>query len=344
MIGEAAVVQFVEQYNRQWEPIQPSFFEITVAMAFDHFRNEKVDIAIIETGLGGRLDSTNIIQPLLSVITNIGFDHMQLLGNTLPAIASEKAGIIKFETPVVIGEWHKETAPVFKAKAKEASAPVHFASRHIRLDALKSSLTHQVYSVRIGKKEWFKRLTCDLTGPYQSKNLAAVLETMWCWNKYYPESIIADGVIQQALSKVQQLTHMIGRWMILEREPLTITDAAHNEHGMRAMLPRLLSIPCKRRHFVLGFVGDKLITDMLAMFPRDAQYYWCAPDIPRRKEVVETQAAGYLLGLEGEAHASVHDAYKAARKAAQAKDMIFIGGSSYVVGDLLASIKYKTGT
>jgi dihydrofolate synthase / folylpolyglutamate synthase len=335
MISHQQVIRFVEQYKDQWQDIQPSFFEITVAMAFDHFRKQKVDIAIIETGLGGRLDSTNIIQPLLSVITNIGFDHTQFLGTTLEQIAFEKAGIIKPKIPVVIGEWNGKTAPVFKAKAKQENAPIHFASKHLQMEPLKKSLQKNSFAVHIGQDTWIKNLSTDLTGPYQEKNMATVLETMWCWNKYYPQQAISYNIIKRGLAAVKSSTHMIGRWMIIGRNPLIIADAAHNDHGMKAMLPELLNISVTRRHFVLGFVNDKDILKILKLFPEDGQYYWCSPDIPRGKPAQETKEIGASVALSGQAYASVAKAYQAAIKQAGNKDLIFVGGSSYVVGDFL---------
>ena len=335
MISQKEVIQFVERYNDQWKVIEPSFFEITVAMAFDHFRNQKVDIAIIETGLGGRLDSTNIIQPMLSVITNIGFDHTQFLGNTLEQIAFEKAGIIKSKTPAIIGEWNAKTAPVFKEKANHESAPIHFASKHLQLKEIKKTLSRNSFDVQINSHLWIKNLSTDLTGPYQEKNIATVLESMWCWNKYYPQHAISNAIIKRGLVSVKSSTNMIGRWMIMGNKPLIIADAAHNDHGMKAMLPELLNIPVLNRHFVLGFVNDKDILKMLKMFPADGKYYWCSPDIPRGRPSSETLEIGATVSLKGKSYATVDKAYQAALKQAGKNDLIFIGGSSYVVGDFL---------
>lgn len=335
MISRREVVHFVKQYAAMWSSVQPSFFEITVAMAFDHFRRKKVDMAIIETGLGGRLDSTNIIHPLMSVITNIGFDHMNMLGDTLPEIAGEKAGIIKPCVPVVVGEWKAETAPVFREKAKREKAPIHFASRHLRVTKTAQGLAQQSFRVERPSGDWFSKITTDLTGPYQLQNLRTVLESLHRWNMYYPGARISDAVIRRGMRNVKQTTGMVGRWMILEKEPLVITDAAHNQHGMMAMLPELLRIRAQKRHIVLGFVNDKDVSKILTLFPNDAQYYWCSPDIPRGKPAEETVQVGAELGLYGKGYSSVKSAFKAARKAAGKKDLVFVGGSSYVVGDLL---------
>ncbi len=339
MISKQEVIRFVKTYKDQWEEIAPSFFEITVAMALNHFRRHEVDIAVIETGLGGRLDSTNIIQPMLSVITNIGFDHMNLLGNTLPEIAYEKAGIIKPGTPAIIGEWDADTAPVFTAKAADVFAPLHFASRHLRVNALSAGRGKQGFSVSLRGSRWFDKIDIDLIGPYQRQNLATVLETIYCWNKYYPQLKISNTAIKKGVGNVVTHTGMMGRWMVIQQTPLVITDAAHNHHGMSAMLPTLLSMPSRQRRFVLGFVNDKDIQKILALFPSDGVYYWCSPDIPRRRPSEEVMKEGADSGLTGSAYKSVQMAFRQAIKDARDQDLIFVGGSSYVVGEFLSKIK-----
>ncbi len=339
LISETDVIRFVEKHKTKWATIKPSFFEITVAMAFDHFRSRKVDIAIIETGLGGRLDSTNVILPLMSVITNIGYDHMQLLGQTLPEIASEKAGIIKKNTPVVIGEWHKETSLVFKNKASAENAPIFFASRHIRIKKHKGDLLQSYFNIHTKSAPWLGEIVSDLTGPYQQKNIRTVLEACWVWNQYFPHQYLTDKIIKSGLRSVKQSTNMIGRWMIIRKDPLVIADAAHNIDGIKNIIPEILRVPAETKHFVLGFVNDKDIKKILSLFPVDAKYYWCSPDIPRGKSAQETQQEGASLGLAGLVYESVFKAYSAAVKSSLKKDFIFIGGSSYVVGDFLA--KYE---
>ncbi len=337
-IPEQDVVRFVKKYKEHFERIKPSFFEITVALAFDYFRQEKVDIAIIETGLGGRLDSTNIISPLLSVITNIGFDHMQMLGHTLQEIAFEKAGIIKHETPVVIGEWKRETAPVFKAKALKENSPIYFASRHLVLEQKKSADVSQKFSVRTRSSVWFEDLTLGLLARYQKLNLTTVLEALYQWNRYYPDDRISDLSIKKGLGNVKSLTNMKGRWMIMNQRPLVITDSAHNAEGLRGILPELLKQVVKRRHFVLGFVSDKDVSKILAMFPKNGIYYWCRADIPRSRDVAALQEEGMAHGLRGNRFENVRQAYSAAFASAGSDDLIFVGGSSYVVGDFLKDI------
>jgi dihydrofolate synthase/folylpolyglutamate synthase len=339
MIPEAEVIHFVEKYKDQWASIQPSFFEITVAMAFYYFRKKKVDIAIIETGLGGRLDSTNIIMPRMSVITNIGFDHMNMLGNTLPEIASEKAGIIKKRIPVIIGDWRKETALVFKKKAGLEESPIYFASKHLKVEVIKNGLLNAKIRVSTRAGIWMKALLTDMTGPYQQQNVRTVLEAFYQWNRHYPEAQVNDRIIQKGLKEVKTNTNMIGRWMVIRKKPLVIADAAHNHHGMMAMLPGLLAYPARKRHFVLGFVADKDIFKILGLFPGSGHYYWCAPAIPRAKPAEESQLAGQQSGLLGLAFRSVSDAFAQAIKEAGANDLVFVGGSSYVVGDFLASLR-----
>lgn len=339
MIGRDEVVDFVHRQKAAWADIQPSFFEMTVAMAFEHFRQSGVEIAIIETGLGGRLDSTNIIQPQLSVITNIGFDHMQQLGHTLPEIAGEKAGIIKPGIPAVIGQWQAETAPVFQAMARAQGSGISFACRHIRLRPEAVFSGGMRWTAYAGRQRWLDDLQTDLSGPYQKNNLRTVLQAVWKWNETYPQQVVPENAVREGLADVKGRTGMIGRWMILRRDPLVITDAAHNMHGMAAMLPGLLALPAQRRHFVLGFVSDKEVAPILRAFPKDGMYYWCAPDLPRRKPVDQLQAEAAALGRPGRAFSSVPEAYSTALQTANPEDLVFVGGSSFVVGDLLANLE-----
>ena len=341
MISKKEVISFVKKYRHDWEKINPSFFEITVAMAFDHFRNQQVDIAIIETGLGGRLDSTNIITPLLSVITNIGYDHMQMLGNTLPEIAQEKAGIIKKDIPVVIGECQEETTGVFKAKAVSMNAPLYFASEQYLITGAKEKRKAVLYDISTRTGDFSSMIKTDLTGPYQGKNLLTVLEACRVWNHYYPQNRLPGKAIMSGLKKVRKNTNMIGRWMVINQKPLVIADAAHNVEGINNIMPRINKIKAASKHFVLGFVSDKDIKKILTLFPLEGKYYWCRPDIPRGKPTDETREEGKEVGLKGRSYPTVLDAYKAACSKAKKKDFIFIGGSSYVVGDLLAGTDWQ---
>jgi dihydrofolate synthase / folylpolyglutamate synthase len=341
MIDKKEVIRFVEENKSSLEQIRPSFFEITVAMAFDHFCKEKVEIAIIETGLGGRLDSTNIITPLISVITNIGFDHMQMLGETLPEIAAEKAGIIKKNVPVVIGEWQKETSVVFKEKAQQLNAPITFASKKAVVEKTKGNQVVSKIKIKTKCGDTTRWIKSDLAGPYQKKNILTVLETCNVWNDFYPASNLSDKVIRDGIRNVRLYTNMIGRWMVINEKPLVITDAAHNIDGIKSILPQILTIKARVKHFVLGFVSDKDVRKILTLFPEDGHYYWCSPDIPRGKPVEDTFNEGRLLGLEGKGYKSVALAYRAALAKAEPGDLIFIGGSSYVVGDFLAKHKIQ---
>src|SRR5690606_35615500 len=227
-------VAFVVKYKANWVEFKPSFFEITVAMAFDHFRNHQVDIAIIETGMGGRLDSTNIILPDLSVITNIGHDHNQFLGDTLAEIAGEKAGIMKPGKPAIIGVWQNETQAVFVASARKVNSKLHFACRHMRVARVKGDFTSQHLTVWTRSGTWFDNLKTDLVGPFQLFNIRTALEAIWRWNEYYSDDYISDQSIRKGLSNVKTSTGLVGRWMVLSMKPIVITDAAHNEHGMKA--------------------------------------------------------------------------------------------------------------
>ncbi|HJW28127.1 MAG TPA: hypothetical protein VJ508_02635, partial [Saprospiraceae bacterium] len=230
---------------------------------------------------------------------------------------------------------NKDTALVFREKAKKENAPIHFASKHIRLTAEQKTLFKQTFTVKMNQPGWPKKVTTDLTGPYQKQNVTTVLESIWCWNKYYPEKSIPEQAVRRGLAAVVSMTGLMGRWMIMHQKPLVIADAAHNEHGMKAMLPQLLSIRAKQRHFVLGFVSDKDVQKILKLFPADGKYYWCAPDIPRGKRASETQNIARDLNLIGNAYQSVAYAFRAAMKEASPGDLIFVGGSSYVVGDFL---------
>jgi dihydrofolate synthase/folylpolyglutamate synthase len=273
---------------------------------------------------------------MLSVITNIGYDHMQMLGTTLPEIAFEKAGIIKKDVPVIIGEWQKESAPVFKSKANIENAPISFASRHILIDEPSRKKLVNRFRIKIRSGSWLENIETDLTGPYQRLNIRTVLEALWCWNKYYPDLKIKNAEIVRGLKTVKESTSMIGRWMLIRENPLVVADAAHNIDGIRSIMPELERIPALGKHFVLGFVADKDVKKILSLFPKNGFYYWCSPDIPRGKPAAETMVIGQSIDLKGDFYKSVNSAYANALRSAKLKDLIFVGGSSYVVGDFLA--------
>jgi dihydrofolate synthase/folylpolyglutamate synthase len=331
MISEDEVVTFVEENQSLIEEISPSFFEATVALAFDYFAKQEVEIAIIEVGLGGRLDSTNIISPEVSVITNISFDHMNILGNTLTAIAGEKAGIIKEETPVIIGQLQEEIAQVFIAKAEEKNAPIIFASQEWEIS--ESEVLNQKRIVTVSHHHQNFELALDLTGSYQLKNVISVLATI--------EQIklkgfeISDEHIISALSQVKTLTGLMGRWQIINENPLIICDTGHNEDGISEVLKNIKETPHQNLLMVIGMVKDKEISKILSLLPKHANYFFCAPDMPRAKPAEELQQEALAFGLKGEAFASVKSALIAAKYQAKTQDLIFIGGSTFVVAEVV---------
>jgi dihydrofolate synthase/folylpolyglutamate synthase len=329
MISEQTVVDFVADYKSDFERIQPSFFEMTVALAFDVFAKEQVDIAIVEVGLGGRLDSTNVINPLLSVITNIGWDHMNLLGDTLPKIAAEKAGIIKPLTPVIIGEYQPQVADVFINKAKQENAGIVFASE----DKSKVKIQNSKEHLEFLKIEAPQHIQLDLAGTYQLNNVRTVLTAVDELRKQ--GFTITDEHITTALKQVKALTGLHGRWEVLSRNPLTICDTGHNPEGITEVLKNIATVNYEQLHFVIGMVNDKDISKVLSMLPAKATYYFCRPDIPRglEAESIKEKAAGF--GLHGEAYGSVKAALQAAQANATDKDLVFVGGSTFVVAEVV---------
>ncbi|WP_343569463.1 folylpolyglutamate synthase/dihydrofolate synthase family protein [Sphingobacterium sp.] len=329
------VVDFVNTHRELIEEVSPSFFEITVAMAFDYFEKNKVDIAVIEVGLGGRLDSTNIIQPLLSVITNIGFDHMNLLGNTLAEIAAEKAGIIKRNTPVVISEYAEETAAVFLDKAAIEHAPIQFASDNYETKMLgvdQDYLTVQARDTAGHSADY----QLDLKGSYQVKNLAGVLLAVDELRQQGFE--ISDQHVYQALKNVQATTGIQGRWQQLSKDPFIICDTGHNEDGIHEVLKNLATTAYDKLHFVIGAMRDKDLSHMLPYLPKDATYYFSAPDMPRAMPSEELRKEAMEFGLTGLDYASVGAAFDAAKEAYQQGNLIFVGGSNFVVAEVLARL------
>lgn len=315
-VSEEYVIRFVEDFkllnSKRIHHLSPSFFELTTALAFKYFADEKVDIAVIEVGLGGRLDCTNIITPILSVITNISFDHTQFLGNTLAQIASEKAGIIKHQVPVVIGETTKETRPVFENKAKEMDAPIFFAEE-------------------IDKNEC-DQYEFELKGSYQKKNLRTILCAMKRLPFIHPEHI------QKGLTNVCKNTGLMGRWQTLSTNPLIICDTGHNVGGWKYLAPQISSVPCDRLHIVFGMVDDKDIRNVLSMLPKNAVYYFTQANNHRAIPAPQVGELAKEYGLSGNTYPTVAQAYEEAKSSASENDFIFIGGSSYIVADLLCHI------
>lgn len=315
-VSEEYVIRFVEDFkhlnSKRIHPLSPSFFELTTALAFKYFAEEKVDIAVIEVGLGGRLDCTNIITPILSIVTNISFDHTQFLGNTLAQIASEKAGIIKHQVPVVIGETTKETRPVFENKAKEMDAPIFFAEE-------------------IDKSEC-DQYEFELKGSYQKKNLRTILCAMKRLPFIHPEHI------QKGLTNVCKNTELMGRWQTLSTHPLIICDTGHNVGGWKYLAPQISSVPCDRLHIVFGMVDDKDIRNVLSMLPKNAVYYFTQANNHRAIPAPQVGELAKEYGLSGNIYPTVAQAYEEAKSSASENDFIFIGGSSYIVADLLCHI------
>ncbi len=310
MIPEDVVTSFVERHRTAFEPIALSFFEWTVGLAFDHFRKEQVDIAVIETGLGGRLDSTNVVTPEVAVITTIGWDHADLLGGTLEAIAGEKAGIIKPGVPVVIGEAEGPIAQVFRQKAAQEASPITFVDQH-------ADLAHPP----------------DLAGPHQERNARTVLEAVRILQgKGWP---IREEHITRGLARTCRNTGLMGRWQVIGHDPLTIADVGHNVDGLRVVKEMLARTPHERLHVVYGTVADKDTHAALAELPREATYHFCRADIPRALDAVQLQQQAQAAGLRGDACGSVRAALDAARAAAEPGDLVLVTGSVFVVAEAL---------
>jgi dihydrofolate synthase/folylpolyglutamate synthase len=333
-ISENEVVDFVERIKPFVSEFQPSFFELTVGMAFEHFRRHKVDIAVVEVGMGGRLDATNIISPECSVITNIGFDHEQFLGNTLAKIASEKAGIIKNNIPTVIGEYNKETQAVFENIAFERCSNLIFSEDIYSCHQLDNDGICSTFTVWKNNEQVFENLQLDLCGPYQEKNLLTVLSTIEVLQKNGYQ--ISRQNIFDALSNVRALTKILGRWDILQlQNPMIIADSAHNSHGLAYVKKAISKIAYNNLHIVFGMVSDKAPEKLLTEFPSDAKFYFCKADLPRALNAETLNEAAQKLGLNGEAYHSVKDAFETAKKNADENDLIFIGGSIFVVAEIL---------
>ncbi|QEM05109.1 bifunctional folylpolyglutamate synthase/dihydrofolate synthase [Mucilaginibacter rubeus] len=341
MISEQTVVDFVEDHRADFDEIAPSFFEMTVALAFDVFAKEKVDIAVIEVGLGGRLDSTNVITPLLSVITNIGWDHMNMLGNTLQLIAGEKAGIIKPGIPVIIGEQQPEVSNVFIDKAAQTNSNIRFASEDWVVEKVKGERQKvkgdaELLELRIQSKDFeFKGydLALDLPGTYQLKNVKTVLSAV---DELRERGFVITGEhLKTALRQVKNLTGLHGRWETLSHNPLTICDTGHNPDGIEEVMKNIASVKYNHLHMVIGMVNDKDTGKVLSLLPKDATYYFCKPDIPRGLDAESMKAQGGAHGLIGEAYLSVKEALLSAQKNAANDDLVFVGGSTFVVAEVV---------
>jgi dihydrofolate synthase/folylpolyglutamate synthase len=332
MVSKDFVVDFVEQQQEIIEEISPSFFEVTVAMAFSYFSEQNVDIAIIEVGLGGRLDSTNIITPELSVITNISLDHTNILGNTLKEIAGEKAGIIKPGIPVVIGESDPETDQVFIQKAKETQSSILFADQQMQIS--KSIKEDEYVNVSISQNGnlLIENLLLDLTGRYQLKNILTVFQAVRTLRTLGFN--ISNEALYSALKDVKELTGLMGRWQILSKNPLIVCDTGHNIAGIKEVIQNINDTPHDRLHLVIGMVKDKDISGVLDLLPTKATYYFCQPQLERALSARELANEAEKHGLKGSVFSTVELAINAARKNANTHDLIYIGGSTFVVAEI----------
>jgi dihydrofolate synthase / folylpolyglutamate synthase len=336
MIPKNYVVEFVEKYKEPFEQIEPSFFEWTVGLAFDYFASQEVDVAVIEVGLGGRLDSTNIITPVVSLITNISFDHVNLLGDSLEKIAAEKAGIIKPRVPVVVSQYQSETGPLFSQVARDNKSPIEFSDKVYKITSatLNAELLNVTVLNRRDNSESSYEL--DLTGIYQTKNLLGVLNTIEHLIK--AGFVIEPNHIKKALQNTCGLTGLAGRWQKLSDKPLIIADTGHNEDGIKQVLEHLKTLEFNKLHFVFGTVNDKEVSKILSMLPKDANYYFVRSSVPRALDEKELQAQANKVKLEGKSYNSVKEGIDAAKKSYKKNDLIFVGGSTFVVGDALAAI------
>jgi dihydrofolate synthase/folylpolyglutamate synthase len=334
MIPKNYITDFVEKYKEPFELIEPSFFEWTVGLAFDYFAKEEVDVAIIEVGLGGRLDSTNVIKPKVSLITNISFDHVNLLGDTLDKIAAEKAGIIKARVPVVVSQYQSESGPIFNAVAKELKSPIEFADKQFKI--IDHKILNGLLNTTILNKKTNTTINIDLdlTGTYQLKNVLGVLKTL----EFIEDAgfIVGQEIIKEALKQVVKTTGLNGRWQTISEKPLMITDTGHNEDGIKNVIANLKSSTYNQLHFVFGAVNDKDVSKILQLLPKEAIYYFTKANIPRALNENELLEQAQKIKLQGKAYNTVKSAIDAAKKAYKKNDLILIGGSTFVVGDALA--------
>ncbi len=350
MIDQQYVVDFVESYKNDFEQIQPSFFEMTVGLAFNYFVSQQIDIAVIEVGLGGRLDSTNIIMPELSIITNISFDHTALLGNTLGKIAVEKAGIIKPEIPVIIGETQVEVKNIFLEKAKQYNSTLIFADEiykainihHVNkgklllsMDIIKPTQSHTA-SFPAGVKEevtTYLNLETELLGYYQQKNIPTVLCAAELLNS--KGFTISEKNIREGIKNIVTQTGLLGRWQVLSPQPLVIADTGHNEAGIKEVVCQISQTPHHHLHFVLGMVNDKDISTILSLLPKNAHYYFCQANIPRALNAEDLSNQAKIAGLEGEICGSVANGLASARRNAKIEDLVIVGGSTFTVAEVV---------
>lgn len=334
MIPENNVVEFIDKHKNKLEELELSFFEMTVAMAFDYFKNEKVDIAIIEVGMGGRLDSTNIIKPELSIITNISLDHVKFLGDSEDKIAVEKAGIIKKMIPVVIGETQIKTKDVFIEKAKAENSEIFFADKIFQCERITENdiLDYQSFNIYKNNKEYINELKFPLLGNYQNKNLKTIICAIDILKNTFS---INENHIKNGLFNVIKNTSLMGRWQIIQKKPLVIADTGHNVAGITEIINQLSEINYSKLHFVLSVVNDKDIDSILQLLPKNAEYYFCKADIPRGLDVNILAEKARSSGLKGNCYNSVNEAYTTACANAKDEDLVFVGGSNFTVAEII---------
>ena len=334
-IDKDYIIGFIEKSTSILTQVEPSFFEMSVMMAFDYFRHSKVDVAVIEVGMGGRLDSTNIIIPELSIITNIGYDHQQFLGNTLPVIAKEKAGIMKPNVPVIIGETHPETTEVFLNTARKNKTSITFADQHFSLmyALLNKELNQHIHLKQGGQK---LEIELDLFGSYQHKNLITTIASIKELTKTIP---VSDNAMYDGLKTIRKTTGMIGRFEMLGTNPRFYCDAAHNAEGFREMLEQVKQIPYKELHLMLGFVKDKNVVPILKMIPENARCYFAQADIPRAMPANELASIANKNGLKGKVYHRSSEALKEVCVKASTDDLIMVTGSIFLVAEIIKSKK-----
>lgn len=335
MIPQDKVVEFVEKYRAEFEEIKPSFFEMTVGMAYDYFAAEKVDVAVLETGMGGRLDSTNVSHPWLSVITHIDFDHTQFLGNSLAEIAAEKAGIIKAGVPVVIGRKQQETHPVFEKVTNALKSQLVYAEDHFEIKQI--HVGHELekyYDIWFEDHLLLEKVNSPLLGDYQTENIATAFQSIMVLLEFGKIKVELNS-LREGFENVIHNTGLEGRWQILKTNPLTICDTGHNKDGITAVVSQLKSMHPHHLHFVLGMVSDKDHDEVLSLLPKQATYYFCQAAVPRALDAEVLKDKAFKQGLNGSVYPSVMHAYRSALNNAGANDLVFVGGSTFVVAEVI---------
>ncbi len=334
-VDEDFVVDFVKENREIFQKIKPSFFEMTVAMAFDFFAKQNVDVAVLETGMGGRLDSTNICEPVVTAITNIGWDHTKFLGDTLEKIAFEKAGIIKENVPLIVGRRQPETEQVFEKTALRKNAPLIFAEDNIELKRVSGSNSNDVfYDIWVGNFLYAEAINFPLAGNYQKENIATALQIIFTLHDLKISRLEKKDIVE-GIEQTVNNTGLEGRWQVISKNPLTIADTAHNIDGIKAIVEQLRETDFDKLHFVLGMVNDKNHEEILSLLPKAAEYYFCSPDIPRSLDAEILAEKAGEAGLKGSVYPSVRHAYNSAVNNAGIRDMVFVGGSTFVVAEVI---------